>query len=272
MMILLVVLCAAVILFVLSLAGRRGRPEMRELEKWYYAHRGLHREGVPENSMAAFREALDAGYGIELDVHLLKDGALAVIHDSDLKRVTGRDGFVEDLTAEELSGYPLLGTEETIPQLKDVLALFAGKAPLIIELKSWKGNHAELARRVCQQMEGYEGLYCMESFDPWCVTWLRKNRPDIIRGQLSENFLKSGGSYPWIARFAATFCMENFLSRPDFLAYRFADRQNPAVSLCRKLWGVAGVSWTIRTQEEFDLAVNEGWIPIFEGFRPEKKD
>ena len=270
-MVILIVIGALFLLYVFSLMGRRGRPEMQELKQWYYAHRGLHREGVPENSMAAFREALDAGYGIELDVHLLKDGSLAVIHDSDLKRVTGQEGIVEDLTAEDLSRYHLLGTEETIPEFRQVLELYQGKAPLIIELKSWKGNHAALAQRVCREMEGYEGLYCMESFDPWCVAWLRKNRPDIIRGQLSENFLRSGGDHPWIVRFAASYCLENFLTMPDFIAYHFPDRNNVSVALCRKVWGVEGVSWTLRTREDFDRAVKEGWIPIFEGFRPEPR-
>ena len=270
-MVILIVIAILLLLYVLSVMGRRGRPEMRELKRWYYAHRGLHREGVPENSMAAFREALDAGYGIELDVHLLKDGSLAVIHDSDLKRVTGQAGFVEDLTAEELPRYHLLGTEETIPESRQVLELFQGKAPLIIELKSWKGNQAALAERVCREMEGYHGPYCMESFDPWCVAWLRKNRPDIIRGQLSENFLKSDRAHPWILRFIVTFCLENFLTRPDFLAYHFPDRKNPSVFLCRKVWGVEGVSWTLRTREDFDRAVKEGWIPIFEGFCPEPR-
>ena len=154
-MVILIVIVVLLLLYVFSLMGRRGRPEMQELKQWYYAHRGLHRQGVPENSMAAFREALEAGYGIELDVHLLKDGSLAVIHDSDLKRVTGQEGIVEDLTAEDLSRYHLLGTEETIPEFRQVLELYQGKAPLIIELKSWKGNHAALAQRVCREMAGY---------------------------------------------------------------------------------------------------------------------
>lgn len=270
-MVILMVIVVLLLLYVLSLMGRRGESKMKELGQWYYAHRGLHREGVPENSMAAFREALDAGYGIELDVHLLKDGSLAVIHDSKLKRVTGQEGIVEELTAEALSKYHLLGTGETIPQFHQVLELYQGKAPMIIELKSWKGNQAALAERVCRELEGYGGLYCIESFDPWCVAWLRKHRPDIIRGQLSENFLKNdGGTHSWILRFIVTFCLENFLTRPDFLAFCFRDRKNPSVWLCRKLWGVQGVSWTIKDPEDFDRAVQEGWIPIFEGFRPER--
>lgn len=257
------------LLYILSLMGRKN--DMEPLRRFRYAHRGLHGEGVPENSMAAFRKALENGYGIELDVHLLKDGTLAVIHDSDLKRVTGREGYAEDLTRQDLKQYRLLGTEETIPEFGQVLELFQGRAPMIIELKSFAGNHAALAEAVCQAMEGYKGLYCMESFDPYCVRWLKRNRPDIIRGQLSENFLRSGGPYPWIVRLTVSYYLENFLTRPDFIAHKFSDRKNLSCLICRKLWGIQGVSWTIRSQEDLAFAEKEGWIPIFEGFIPEEK-
>ncbi len=131
---------------------RRGHPGLKDLQNWAYAHRGLHSEGVPENSMAAFRAALDAGYGIELDIHLLRDGNLAVIHDSLLNRTTGQAGRVEDLSTEELKYYPLEGTAETIPEFMDVLTLFHGKAPLIVELKPVDGNHAALAEAACKMM------------------------------------------------------------------------------------------------------------------------
>lgn len=266
----LLIIIFLLVLYPLLLAGRRGQPKIRELRGFRYAHRGLHGPLCPENSMAAFRKALEGGYGIELDVHLLKDGTLAVIHDSDLKRVTGREGIVEDLTREELKECFLLGTEETIPEFRQVLELFDGKAPMIVELKSFAGNHDALAAAVCRAMEGYRGLYCMESFDPYCVRWLRKNRPDIIRGQLSENFLITGGPFPWISRLIVSFYLENFLTRPDFIAHRFEHRRNLSCLLCRKLWGIQGVSWTIKRQEDLDRAEKEGWIPIFEGFIPGK--
>lgn len=271
-MVILIIFLILALLYVLSLMGRHGKPEMEALKKWRYAHRGLHSPGIPENSMAAFRAALENGYGIELDVHLLKDGSLAVIHDSDLKRVTGQDGFVEDLTAEELTNYHLLGTEQTIPQFRDVLALFSGKAPMIIELKSFRGNHDALSERVCQEMEGYSGLYCMESFDPYCVRWLYRHRPEIVRGQLSENSLKSKPPFSLPVRFLTSFYLENFLTRPDFIAYHFPDRKTLSNTLCRKLWGITGVSWTLKNRQDYDTALAEGWIPIFEGFRPEPKE
>ena len=114
-LILIVMVC--MVLHVLSLQGRRNQPGMEALRGWYYAHRGLHDAEKPENSMAAFAAAVEKGYGVELDVHLLKDGTLAVIHDSDLSRTTGQTGRVEDLTAEELRNYRLQGSEQTIPEL-----------------------------------------------------------------------------------------------------------------------------------------------------------
>ena len=254
--------------FVFSTVGRRKHPGMQQLRGWKYAHRGLHNSERPENSMAAFRAALEQGYGIELDVHLLKDGTLAVIHDSSLERTTGQTGTVEGLTAADLDKYFLDGTAETIPTLPQVLALFAGKAPLIIELKVAQGNHAALATAVCDLLETYDGAYCIESFDPRCVYWLKRHRPQVIRGQLTQNYLQEKAPFPWILRFMATAQMFHFLTRPDFVACRFRDRKNPGVFLARKLWGVQGVAWTLRTKEDFDTAVQEGWLPIFENFIP----
>ena len=119
----LIILVALAALLLFLLAGRRNHPGLEKLRGWSYAHRGLHGEGIPENSMAAFRRSLEHGYGIELDVHLMKDGELAVVHDSSLKRTAGADVKIEDLTKEDLEKYPLEGTEETIPLFKDVLAL-----------------------------------------------------------------------------------------------------------------------------------------------------
>ena len=103
--------------------------------------------------MAAFKAALDHGYGIELDLHLLADGNLAVMHDSALKRTTGADGIIEDLTTEQLKNYRLNGTGETIPTFQQVLDLYAGKAPLVIELKPVKGNHAALTAKAVEMMQ-----------------------------------------------------------------------------------------------------------------------
>lgn len=213
--------------------------------------------------------AVEHGYGSELDVHLLKDGNLAVIHDYELKRTTGAAGVIEDLAVDQLCEYKLEGTDECIPTLSQVLALYDGRAPLIVELKSSGGNTALLCNAVCKELDAYNGPYCVESFDPRCVAWLRRNRPDIIRGQLTENFFASPTSkLPWYIKFVLRHQMLNFLTVPDFVAYRFKDRKTFSNILCRKLWKVQGVAWTLQTKEEYDTARAEGWIPIFEYFKP----
>lgn len=263
------VIVALCLLYILCLRGRTGMAGMEELARWRYAHRGAHDAEKPENSMAAFRAALEMGCGVELDVHLLRDGTLAVLHDSDLRRMTGCPGTVEELTGQQLCLYHLSGSGETIPKLQQVLALFAGRAPLIIELKTSGGNHARLCQAVCEALDGYQGLYCLESFDPRCVIWLRKNRPDLIRGQLTQNWLKRDRKLPFVLRLLMNMQVLNLLSRPDFLACRYPDRRRPGIFLCRKLWRIPGVSWTLDTRQDYDQAIREGWIPIFEGFRPD---
>lgn len=262
------ILLVVTIVYLLLLRGRSGHPGLRQLRGWKYAHRGLHGKGVPENSMAAFERALAHGYGVELDVHLLADGNLAVIHDSGLKRTTGAEGRVEELTTEQLAGYRLEGTDQTIPLFTDVLKLFEGKAPIIVELKV-ENNNAALCQAVSQVLDEYRGVYCIESFDPRAVAWFRKHRPDVVRGQLTENYFKTPNSpLPWILKYVLSRQLLNVWTGPDFVSWRCSDRKNLGNLICRGLWRMQGVTWTVKSQEEMDDAVSDHWIPIFEGFRP----
>lgn len=270
MLYILIFILLLLVLYCLSTNGRRGQPGFEKFRGFLYAHRGLHGKGVPENSMLAFRKAKEAGYGIELDIHLLKDGDLAVIHDSLLKRTTGQEGIVEDLTGEDLQNYFLEDTLETIPLFSQVLELYKGAAPLIVELKCVGNNYDALCRKACQMLDRYNGLYCLESFDPRCVHWLKKNRPDLIRGQLSENYFKTlNCKLPWILKVVLSWQMMNFLVMPDFVAYRFRDRAHPSNWFSRKLWKLHGVSWTLKSQQELDEALADNCLPIFEGFIPQ---
>jgi len=267
--ILLVAFLVLFILYVLSTMCRRGRSKMRRFRRYAYAHRGLHGDGVPENSMQAFRRAKEAGYGVELDIHLLADGSLAVIHDAQLKRTTGVEGMITDLKAADLLSYKLEGTAETIPLFSDVLEMFAGQVPIILELKCDKNNYAALCEEACRVMDSYEGLWCMESFDPRCIRWFRKNRPDVIRGQLTENYFKSSAAkIPAVLKFLLKAQMMNFLLLPDFVAYRFSDRKNLSNFLVEKLWGAQSVTWTLKDLQQHQDAIQEGRIPIFEGYLP----
>lgn len=254
------------------LAPRRNQPGWDRLEGVRYAHRGLHDQalGVPENSMAAFRRALEHGFGAELDVHLMADGELAVVHDSSLKRVCGADVHIEDLTAADLPRYPLMGTEETIPLFREVLALFQDKTPLVVELKVERGNARALTDAAMAALEGWRGTYCVESFHPGALLRLKECYPWVLRGQLSQNFLKpgddSGLSLP--VRFLLTNLLTTAATRPDFIAYNWKDRGNPSLRLMRALYGVHEAGWTVRDKAVMDELDREGTVSIFEGFVP----
>ena len=267
-MTILIVLVTILLLYLFSLRCRQGHPELQKLLGWNYAHRGLHGPGCPENSLAAFQKARDKGYGVELDVHLLADGNLAVIHDSQLERMTGLAGRVEDLTTEQLSHYRLDGTNQTIPEFRQVLELYAGKAPLIVELKVSGNNYSLLCKKTCEMLESYQGVYCLESFDPRCVYWLKRNRPDVIRGQLTENYFKRKNKLPFVLKLLLTHQMLNFLTTPDFVAYRYEDCKTLSYWLVRNLWKTQGVAWTLGTREDYNDAVESGLVPIFENFIP----
>ena len=256
----------------LLIKPRRNHPGWSALSGVRYAHRGLHdrEQGVPENSMAAFRRAVEHGFGAELDVHLMADGNLAVVHDSDLTRVCGKKGFIEDLRAEDLKNYPLQGTEETIPLFGDVLDLFAGKTPLIVELKVERGNAAALTDAAMAALAGWNGTYCVESFHPGVLLRLKKKYPRVIRGQLSQNFLKGGEvnglSLP--VRFALTNLLTSVLTRPDFIAYNCLDRKNISLRIMKRLYGVHEAAWTVRDRETMGRLEKEGVPCIFENFVP----
>ena len=198
---LIVILLIAMILHVFAVRGRKGHPDLSKLREWSYAHRGLHDAVLPENSLAAFRAAVERGYGIELDVHLLKDGTLAILHDSDLKRMTGKDGHIEDLTLADLPDCHLGGTQETVPTLQQVLELVNEKVPLILEIKTAGKNAETLTEAVVKLLADYKGLYCLESFDPRAIQYLRRHHPDIVRGQLAEDSVTRDKTYSWLTRF-----------------------------------------------------------------------
>ena len=265
--------CAGVLgAWSLLLKPRRNQPGWEKLEGVRYAHRGLHdmKLGVPENSMAAFQRAIDHGFGAELDVHLMADGNLAVVHDSDLTRVCGKKARIEDLVEEELMDYPLMGTEELIPLFEEVLGLFEGKTPLVIELKVEGGNANALTDAVMAALEGWNGTYCVESFHPAALLRLKERYPWVLRGQLSQNFLRdsevSNLSIP--ARFVLTNLLTTAFTRPDFIAYNWKDRGNLSLRWMRALYGVHEVDWTVRERETMETLDQAGVTSIFEGFVP----
>jgi len=249
---------------------RTGHSAWKLLEQYRYAHRGLHNlaEGIPENTLPAFRRAVEHGFGAELDVHLTADKQLIVFHDGDLSRLCGCDRKTASLRSDEFSRYPIAGTEYTAPLFKDVLEVFEGKTPLIVEIKTDDGNAAEVTEATVKLLDTYRVDYCIESFDPFAVAWLKKHRPEICRGQLSCNFI--GGKVPKspLMRYLGTNLWFNCITEPDFIAYSHTDRGNSALRHCKKKWKVREVSWTIRSEAEMLALEKEGCIPIFELFVP----
>ena len=265
-----------------------------DIDRWKSENRSI----VPENSMKAFRMAVRYGFGSELDVHLTADGRLAVFHDDSLRRMTGIDRHIADMTWDELSKMSLLETSSRIPLLEEVLDLYTSDAaltdrfdarhsgskasitgsvhmlhlPLIIELKVDK-NIPALCGKVMETLDKYPALnYCVESFDPRAVLWLRRNRPDVIRGQLTENFMKSREAVrQWghLMTFGMWSAAPDIISRPDFISCKFRDRKNVFLQLSYR-HGVRQVNWVIRNGQDMDAVDREGGLSIFERFMPER--
>lgn len=256
------------LLLLVLLSGRGGKKRFEGILGFDIAHRGLHdKPNIPENSMPAFKRAVEKGYGIELDVHLLSDGGLAVFHDNTLDRTAGVSGNIKDLTLATLKDYKLEGTDNCIPTFLEVLELVDGKVPLIIELKA-EGNAPKLCQAVVDALQDYKGAYCIESFDPRPLLWLRKNRPDITRGQLSQNFTKEKSGLSLPLQLVLTALVLNFITAPDFIAYKFEDRNIIFNRICIKFWGLQPVCWTIKSEKDHETAKKEGYISIFEQFEP----
>lgn len=256
----------------LALRPRVNHPGWDALGAVRYAHRGLHDldAGRPENSLAAFRAAAELGFGAELDLHLMADGKLAVVHDSDLSRVCGKRVLIEDLTAEDLLDYPLQGTAETIPLFEDVLALFEGRTPLIVELKVERNNANALTDAAMALLQNWHGTFCVESFHPGVLLRLKERYPNVIRGQLSQNFMRDSqaGGLSLPVRFVMTNLLSTGLTKPDFIAYHWKDRGNVSLRLMRKLFSVHEAAWTVRDRETMELLESDGAAVIFEQFVP----
>ncbi|RGC46993.1 glycerophosphodiester phosphodiesterase [Coprococcus catus] len=252
-----------------SAPGIHKKTKWQHLTGWDYAHRGLYdnEHGIPENSIAAFRRAVDKGYGIELDVHLTADNQLVVFHDDTLTRMCGMNKKISSFLYSDLMQLRLLGTEEGIPLFKDVLELIDGKVPLIIELKVDGSNQNLLCPLVWQLLSRYKGDYCIESFHPFVLQWFKRHEPQVVRGQLSCNFFKENPHCD-IVLFLMSNLMTNFFTHPDFIAYKYLDLDNPAVIYNRKLFHIMTVVWTIPGKPTYDRFKNKVDAMIFEGFEP----
>ena len=242
------------------LATRVRRPAAASLVKTPYAHRGLHDATLPENSFAAFRAAVEAGVGIELDVQLTADGEVVVFHDEDLLRMTGKEGSLYAHTYEALSALRLGGTEERIPTLREVLALVGGRVPLLVEIKP---DHAvkSLCEKTAALLDEYEGEYMIESFHPLAVHWFRRHRPDVVRGQLSGLLVTGKGCR--FTMFLLQNLLFNFISLPDFIAFDYHHKYRYSFTLCSLFHRPFILAWTVADEEALAKSRNFDGV-IFE--------
>ena len=216
-----------------------GRVDRTPFFHIHYAHRGLfdNDSDAPENSLLAFQRAVNAGYGMELDVQLSKDNQLVIFHDATLKRMCGVEGNVWDYTLEELQQMKLANSAETIPTFQEFLSVVDGKVPFILEFKLDRA-----------------------------LIWYRKNRPDVLRGQLSEEFFREEKNKGKWSLTAASFLLFNIAGRPDFIAYNHLHANNISRRLC-KLMGALSVTYTIKSQEEYERNRKNFDLFIFDSCR-----
>lgn len=261
----IIILCLLYVLLIFPRTFRK--PSRAHLTKHFYAHRGLFNNAseAPENSLAAFKLAVENGYGIELDVQLSKDKVPVVFHDATLNRMCGVDGNVWDYTLEELKKFKLANSEESIPTFAETLEVIGGKCPIIVEYKLDVVS-TEVCRLGNELLKVYNGPYCIESFHPLALLWYKKNRPDVVRGQLSMKFWKEKKYKGKFIYLLMTYLVTNIATRPDFIAYKHSDASNLSRRMCR-IFGALSVAWTIKSTEQYEVAKDKFDLFIFDSCR-----
>ena len=241
------------------------------------AHRALHDRaaGRPENSPSAIQAALDAGYGIEIDVQRSKDGQAMVFHDYQLDRLTGEKGAIAQRNAADLQATALSGgqTGDTIPTLQQVLDQVAGRVPLLVEIKDQDGalgpNTGALEAECARLLATYDGPVAVMSFNPHAIAAFAGHAPDIPRGLVTGRFRKDGWLLVPEQRLAELRDIPDFdRVGASFISHRADDLANPRVAAL-KAGGAAILCWTTRSAEEGRKALTIADNVTFEGYLPE---
>ena len=261
------------LLFLFLIKPRKRRAAVEEFKECRFAHRGLHGEGAAENSLTAFRLAVEAGYGIELDVRMSADGKIFVFHDETLTRMCGINKKISDMSYSQLRSLYLKGGRERIPLLTEVLELVEGRVPLLIEIKS-ADNERLLCKRLCAILDTYSGAFAIQSFDPRILGYFKKYRPRFARGQLVANMkIQKGKENPSkqgpFIRFALTHMLTNIISRPDFISIKGTHLNEPAFWLATRIFRCKGFVWTVKDKRQYMLCRQKGLYSIFENIRPQ---
>ena len=227
------------------------------------AHRGLHDKKAPENSLAAFKNAIDKGYNIELDVQMLSDGTVVVFHDDSLSRMTGNDGYLRFLTKDDLKMLTLKDSKETIPTLEEVLEFVDGRAPLLIEIKN-RSMVGQLEQKVLEILKNYKGQFAIISFNPRVLSYFKEHAPNILRGQLSGSF--KGEKLSFFKKIVLrSMLLTKKSDLADFIMYEAKALPSRHVRKFRRLPLIA---WTVKSQQEYLRVVRYSDNVTFEGFEP----
>lgn len=225
------------------------------------AHRGLWGEGVIENSLTAYQNAVDSGYPIEIDVYLTTDGHLVSFHDKSLERMTGDKGFVYEKPLAELMQLRLNGSDCKIPTLEQVLSVVDGKVPLLIEIKNQKNK--KVVDILCTKLNNYKGEFAVQSFNPFYLMRLKKIAPDFLRGVLATEYAQGESA---IVRYVLRKMPFNKFIKPDFISYSYS-----GLPLKKSLTKKVGVlCWTITDQQTLDKVSPYCDNFIFEHFIPKE--
>ena len=232
------------------------------------AHRGLHNDEYPENSMPAYQLAIDNGFNIEIDVHVTKDGHVVVFHDDNLKRVCGVNKLVKDCTLEELKTYPLANTEYTIPTFKEFLALVDGKTGILCEIKGINPFNHRIVRETIKVLDevGYTGNIALQSFDFGAVLYAKRHC-DYPVGELCTWCSPDGKNPRWWATDFMGKMLVCKVTKPDFIAY---DARACAPTLPENKWlakwgeKLPVLMWTVKSPETIESAKKYANNVIFE--------
>ena len=232
-----------------------------------YAHRGLWGGEMPENSLAAFDRAAAAGFAIELDIQLSKDGEVMVFHDYTLARMCKKDAHVKDLTAAALGECRLGDSEQKIPTFREVLNTVKGRVPLLIELKGEDFN-TDLVPAALAILKDYQGEWCMESFNPLLLRAVKKHAPRAVRGLLVTDLIRDKKEGSKARNFALSAMLLNFLCRPQFIAWNENYPHSVSRFVAIRICGAASMCYTTRDEVKYHCHIAKGTYPIFEGFVP----
>lgn len=244
--------------------AQRSGTGMHWIEETPIAHRGLHGQGVPENSLAAIERAVDHGYAVEIDVRLSSDGVPVVFHDPTLERMTGEATPVNQAPWSRLGSLALAGTESNIPSLQDVLDTVDGREGLLVEIKN-HGDPGRLEAKVHEVLAGYDGPFAVQSFNPYAMAWFRKREPEWPRGQVAGSF--QGIALEAYKRFLLKRLLLDGVSRPTFVAYEHNALPYWPVTLHR-MAGLPVLAWTVRSRSAHDRVRPYADNVIFEGYEP----